>query len=88
MRFARRSNANECAVGSARVLLGEGTDSVAMTVLERLYLLYRFHGLGLGKRLMEEAVAYARANKSRVIALKVNAQSTRAMPAIAITARS
>ena len=61
------------------VLFGEGADAVSTTVLERLYLLYRFHGLGLGRRLMEEALAYARARESKVMSLKVNAQNTKSI---------
>ena len=67
-----------CAVGYAMVLSG-GAEFESTTVLERLYLLYRFHGLGLGKRLMEEALAYARARKCGMMSLKVNAQNTRAI---------
>jgi ribosomal protein S18 acetylase RimI-like enzyme len=73
------TDVGKCAVGYALVQPGEGAEAESTTVLERLYLLYRFHGLGLGRRLMEEALAYARAKKSSVMSLKVNAQNTRAI---------
>jgi ribosomal protein S18 acetylase RimI-like enzyme len=73
------TDVGNCAVGYALVLFGEGTEAVSTTVLERLYLLYRFHGLGLGRRLMEEALADARARESTLMSLKVNAQNTKSI---------
>jgi ribosomal protein S18 acetylase RimI-like enzyme len=73
------TDVGKCAVGYAMVQSGESADADSTIVLERFYLLYRFHGLGLGKRLIEEALAYARARRCRVMSLKVNAQNTRAI---------
>jgi diamine N-acetyltransferase len=77
--WVAETDVGRCAVGYALVLAGEGPDSAITTVLERLYILHRFHGLGLGKRLMEEALAYARERKSRLMSLNVNAQNTHAI---------
>jgi ribosomal protein S18 acetylase RimI-like enzyme len=69
----------KCAIGYAMVLSGEGDHPFSTIVLERLYLLYRFHGLRLGKRLLEEALAFARTRRSGLMSLKVNAQNTQAI---------
>jgi diamine N-acetyltransferase len=68
-----------CAVGYALLLPGEGAEPFSTTELERFYLLYRFHGLGLGKRLMDEVLGYARAKRTRLISLRVNSQNARAI---------
>lgn len=68
-----------CAVGYALLLSGEGEEPFGATELERLYVLYRFHGLGLGKRLMDEAIAFARAKNSSVMTLRVNSMNAHAI---------
>ena len=68
-----------CAVGYALLLSGEGAEPYATTELERFYLLYRFHGLGLGKRLMDEVLAHARAKRTTLMSLRVNSQNARAI---------
>lgn len=69
----------KCGVGYALVRQDQAGETASTTVLERLYPLYRFHGLGVGKRLMEEALAYARARRSRLMSLQVNALNSRAI---------
>jgi diamine N-acetyltransferase len=68
-----------CVVGYALLLYGEGTEPTLTAELERLYLLYRFHGLGLGKRLMDEVLAQARAKGTSLMSLRVNSQNARAI---------
>jgi ribosomal protein S18 acetylase RimI-like enzyme len=69
----------KCVVGYALALSGEEGEPFSTTELKRLYLLYRFHGLGLGKRLMNEVLAHAHANRTRVITLRVHSQNERAI---------
>jgi diamine N-acetyltransferase len=69
----------KCAVGYALLLSGEGAEPFSTAELERFYLLYRFHGLGLGKRLMDEVLAYARAKRTRLMSLHVNSQNAQAI---------
>src|SRR5579863_8300340 len=68
-----------CAVGYALLLAGEGAEPFASAELERLYLLYRFHGLGLGKRLMDEALSFARSKNAKVMSLRVNSLNAHAI---------
>lgn len=69
----------KCVVGYALLLSPEGTDPSSTVELERFYLLYRFHGLGLGKRLMDELLAHARAKRTNHMSLRVNSQNARAI---------
>ncbi|HLJ84769.1 MAG TPA: GNAT family N-acetyltransferase [Candidatus Eremiobacteraceae bacterium] len=68
-----------CAVGYALLVGGEGEEPFAATELERLYVFYRFHGLGLGKRLMDEALAFARAKNATSMTLRVNSLNAHAI---------
>ncbi len=52
--------------------------------LERLYVLYRFHGLGLGKSLMDEAITFAREKAYEGLVLRVHERNA---PAIAFYER-
>lgn len=67
-----------CAVGYALLRSGEGEASTAAE-LERFYLLYRFHGLGLGKQMMDAVLANALAQRIRLMTLRVNSQNARAI---------
>lgn len=64
--------AGKCAVGYALAVADEGAKSFASFELKRLYLFYRFHGSGLGKRLMEDVLSFARQMKSEKIWLEVH----------------
>jgi hypothetical protein len=48
--------AGKCPVGYALVVSDEGANSFSSFELKRLYIFYRFHGSGLGKRLMEDVL--------------------------------
>jgi ribosomal protein S18 acetylase RimI-like enzyme len=61
-----------CIVGYAMAVADEDTESFFSFELKRLYLLYRFHGSGLGKRLMEEVLSFAGQMKSERIWLQVH----------------
>jgi ribosomal protein S18 acetylase RimI-like enzyme len=69
----------KCAVGYALLLGGDGTEPFSVAELERLYLLYRFHGLGLGKRLMDEALSFARSKNTKSMSLRVNSLNEHAI---------
>jgi diamine N-acetyltransferase len=66
-------------VGYALAIVAEDRAAFSQTELERLYILYRFHGLGLGKRLMDAVLEHARANKTSVLRLRVNSQNQNAI---------
>jgi diamine N-acetyltransferase len=62
----------KCPVGYALAVSDEGTKSFSSFELKRLYVFYRFHGRGLGKRLMEDALSFARNVQSEKIWLQVH----------------
>jgi ribosomal protein S18 acetylase RimI-like enzyme len=68
-----------CAVGYALARSTEEGELFSMSELTRLYVLYRFHGLGLGTMLMNEVLAHASANRTRVMTLRVHSQNDRAI---------
>jgi ribosomal protein S18 acetylase RimI-like enzyme len=68
-----------CAVGYALVLPCDDAATFEKMELERLYVFYRFHGLGLGKRVMDEVLAFARTRATKVVSLRVNAQNTQSI---------
>jgi diamine N-acetyltransferase len=68
-----------CAVGYALTLSTEEGEPFTMTELKRLYILYRFHGLGLGRMLMNEVLAHARASRTRIMTLRVHSQNDSAI---------
>jgi len=47
-------------------------ESASELELHRLYIFYRFHGLGLGKRLMEAILLYAREQRFDLLTLRVH----------------
>ena len=68
-----------CAIGYSLLLFGEAPEPFLEIELERFYLLYRFHGFGLGKRMMDEVLAYARAKRTSRLSLRVNSQNATAI---------
>lgn len=61
-----------CAVRYAVAVDDEDTRSFSSFELKRLYIFYRFHGKGLGERLMEEVLSFAKRMKSETIWLQVH----------------
>jgi diamine N-acetyltransferase len=68
-----------CTVGCAVVLSEEGGEPFSTMKLERLYIFYRFHGQGLGKKLMNEVLSFARQRKTNTISLRVHAENAHAI---------
>jgi ribosomal protein S18 acetylase RimI-like enzyme len=64
--------AGKCAVGYALAVADEDAKSFSSFELKRLYLFYRFHGNGLGRRLMEDVLSFAKQMKSETIWLQVH----------------
>jgi ribosomal protein S18 acetylase RimI-like enzyme len=62
----------KCPVGYALAVSDEGTKSFSSFELKRLYVFHRFHGHGLGKRLMDDALSFARDMRSEKIWLQVH----------------
>jgi ribosomal protein S18 acetylase RimI-like enzyme len=77
--WALETKVGNCVVGYALALSAEEGEPFSMTELKRLYLLYRFHGLGLGKRLMNEVLAHSRERRTRLMTLRVLWQNARAI---------
>ena len=71
--------AGKCPVGYALVVSDEGANSFSSFELKRLYIFYRFHGSGLGKRLMEEVLSFAKRMKSETIWLQVHEANNHAI---------
>jgi len=66
-------------VGYALVVSDEGANSFSSFELKRLYIFYRFHGSGLGKRLMEDVLSFAKRMKSETIWLQVHEANNHAI---------
>jgi diamine N-acetyltransferase len=62
----------QCPVGYALVVSDEGASPFSSFELKRLYVFYRFHGSGLGKRLMEDVLPFAKRMKSEAMWLQVH----------------
>jgi diamine N-acetyltransferase len=69
----------KCVVGYAMAVADEDAKSFSSFELKRLYLFYRFHGNGLGKRLMEEVLSFAGQMKSERIWLQVHEANSHAI---------
>jgi len=67
--WALETEPGKAMVGYA--LVHPGTSATELEV-HRLYLFYRFHGLGLGKRLMEAILLYAREQGFDLLTLRVH----------------
>ncbi len=61
-----------CAVGYAMAVSDEGEKLFASFELKRLYIFYRFHGNGLGRRLMEEVLLFGKQMRSERVWLQVH----------------
>jgi GNAT superfamily N-acetyltransferase len=64
--------AGKCPVGYALAISDNGPKMFSSFELKRLYLFYRFHGRGVGKRLMEEVLSFAKQQNSENIWLQVH----------------
>lgn len=73
------ADVGKSAVGYALLLPGKGVNAETEMELERFYLLYRFHGLGLGKRMMDAVLEHARSTQAKTLSLRVNSQNARAI---------
>jgi ribosomal protein S18 acetylase RimI-like enzyme len=71
--------AGECAVGYAVAVSDEDAKPFASFELKRLYIFYRFHGKGLGRRLMGDVLSFAKRMKSERIWLQVHEANTHAI---------
>jgi diamine N-acetyltransferase len=67
------------AVGYAAAVADEGATSFSSFELKRLYLFYRFHGNGIGKKLMQEVLSFAERMKSESCWLQVHEANTHAI---------
>lgn len=76
--WVAETSIGRCVVGYA-VARSEDSEPFVTMELKRLYLLYRFRGLGLGKRLMGEVLAFAREKKARAIRLQVQLENVDAI---------
>ena len=64
--------AGKSVVGYALAVSDEGANLFSSFELKRLYLFYRFHGNGLGRRLLEDVLSFARQMKSEKVWLQVH----------------
>jgi diamine N-acetyltransferase len=71
--------AGKCAVGYALAVSDAGARSFSSFELKRLYVFYRFHGSGLGKKLMQEVLGFAQGMKSKAIWLQVHEANSHAI---------
>jgi ribosomal protein S18 acetylase RimI-like enzyme len=62
----------KCPVGYALAVSDEHVKPFSSFELKRLYLFYRFHGSGLGRRLMEHVLSFAKSMNSQAIWLEVH----------------
>jgi diamine N-acetyltransferase len=61
-----------CPIGYALAVSDPGARLFASFELRKLYVFYRYHGRGLGKRLIEETLAFGREKKSAKLWLDVH----------------
>jgi GNAT superfamily N-acetyltransferase len=66
------TSAGKCPVGYALAISDNGPKLFSSFELKRLYLFYRFHGKGVGKRLMEEVLSFAKQQDAENIWLQVH----------------
>jgi diamine N-acetyltransferase len=62
----------KCPVGYALAVSDEGAKLFSSFELKRLYIFYRFHGMRIGKSLMENVLAFASQENSEKIWLQVH----------------
>jgi diamine N-acetyltransferase len=70
--WVAETSVGSCAVGYAIAVADEDAKSFSSFELKRLYIFYRFHGNGLGKRLIEDVLSFAKRMKSETIWLQVH----------------
>jgi ribosomal protein S18 acetylase RimI-like enzyme len=73
------TTAGKCAVGYAVAVSDEGARLFSSFELKRLYIFYRFHGNGLGRRLMDEVLSFAKQQNSETIWLQVHEANNHAI---------
>ncbi len=73
------TSVGRCAVGYAAAISAEEGEPFSVTELKRLYVFYRFHRFGLGRKLMDEVMAHARASSTRRLTLRVAAHNENAI---------
>jgi diamine N-acetyltransferase len=73
------TSAGKCAVGYAVAISDVDAKSFSSFELKRLYIFYRFHGSGLGRRLMEDVLSFARQKNSETIWLQVHEANNNAI---------
>jgi ribosomal protein S18 acetylase RimI-like enzyme len=64
--------AGKCPVGYAVAVSDKGAESFSSFELKRLYIFYRFHGNGLGKKLLQDVLSFAQGMKSETTWLQVH----------------
>ena len=69
----------KCAVGYAVAVSDQDARLFSSFELKRLYVFYRFHGNGLGKRLLEDVSSFAKRMKSETIWLQVHEANNHAI---------
>jgi ribosomal protein S18 acetylase RimI-like enzyme len=69
----------KCVVGYAVAVSDENAKSFSSIELKRLYVFHRFHGNGLGSRLMEDVLSLAKQMKSEAIWLQVHEANNHAI---------
>jgi diamine N-acetyltransferase len=62
----------KCPVGYAVAVSDENLKLFSSFELKRLYIFYRFHGSGLGKKLMQDVLSFAKEMKSEKMWLQVH----------------
>jgi ribosomal protein S18 acetylase RimI-like enzyme len=66
------TTSGRCPVGYAVAVSDEGPKLFSSFELKRLYIFYRFHGMRIGKKLMEDVLAFASQENSEKIWLQVH----------------
>jgi diamine N-acetyltransferase len=62
----------KCPIGYALAVSDEDEGAFSSFELKRLYLFYRFHGNGIGKKLLEAVLSFAKEERSERIWLQVH----------------
>jgi len=75
--WAAETDRGKSLIGYVVLVTGDSEDS-SSCVIKRLYVLHRFHGCGLGKRLLGEAIQAAHADGFTTISLQVQDLNERA----------
>jgi len=73
------TSVGRCPVGYAVAVSDEGAKLFSSFELKRLYVFYRFHGMRLGRRLMQEVLSFAKEKTSENIWLEVHEPNNHAI---------